>query len=76
MDETDFVQANWVPRGKLEDWEDYFESLDAKSSPTAYVFRCLHCGALGGYCDCDRSAEESRGASVECRGRGIGCERL
>jgi uncharacterized protein CbrC (UPF0167 family) len=36
-----------------EHWDDYFASLDAEGSPTAYVFRCRHCGALGGYSDCD-----------------------
>lgn len=33
------------------DWTSYFESLDAKHSPTAYLFRCRHCGKLGGYSD-------------------------
>lgn len=36
-----------------EDWEDFFEGLDRDGSPTAYLFRCLHCGAYGGYQDCD-----------------------
>ena len=35
------------------DWDEYFRSLDAEGSPTAYVFRCRHCGALGGYSDFD-----------------------
>jgi uncharacterized protein CbrC (UPF0167 family) len=34
-------------------WERYFNTLDKEGSPTAYVFRCLHCGAYGGYSDCD-----------------------
>ena len=34
-------------------WEGYLEVLDADGSPTAYLFRCLHCGKLGGYSDCD-----------------------
>lgn len=36
-----------------DDWEEYFESLSKDDSPTAYIFRCLHCGRLGGYSDCD-----------------------
>jgi uncharacterized protein CbrC (UPF0167 family) len=34
-----------------EDWQDYFQSLDKDGEPTAYLFRCLHCGAFGGYSD-------------------------
>ncbi|HEX6533435.1 MAG TPA: CbrC family protein [Gemmatimonadaceae bacterium] len=36
-----------------EEWRAYLAALDADSSPTAYVFRCRHCGALGGYSDFD-----------------------
>ena len=36
-----------------EEWQAYFEDLERESSPTAYVFRCRHCGELGGYSDCD-----------------------
>jgi hypothetical protein len=35
------------------EWQDYFQALEKDGSPTAYVFECLHCGALGGYSDCD-----------------------
>ncbi|REJ76913.1 MAG: hypothetical protein DWQ36_01775 [Acidobacteria bacterium] len=35
------------------DWRDYLAALDADGSPTAYLFRCLHCGRVGGYSDCD-----------------------
>jgi uncharacterized protein CbrC (UPF0167 family) len=35
------------------EWEEYFQALDREGSPTAYVFRCRHCGAHGGYSDCD-----------------------
>lgn len=35
------------------EWEMYYAALDKKGSPTAYIFRCRHCGALGGYSDCD-----------------------
>lgn len=34
-----------------DEWEDYFSSLDKAGEPTAYVFRCLHCGKFGGYSD-------------------------
>jgi len=34
-------------------WPCYFDAMDADGSLTAYVFRCLHCGKLGGYSDCD-----------------------
>jgi uncharacterized protein CbrC (UPF0167 family) len=34
-------------------WPDYLAAMKADGSPTAYVFRCLHCGKLGGYSDCD-----------------------
>jgi uncharacterized protein CbrC (UPF0167 family) len=35
-----------------EEWDDYLEALDRDGGPTAYIFRCRHCGALGGYSDC------------------------
>jgi len=35
-----------------EEWEDYFAALNARHGPTAYLFRCRHCGKLGGYSDC------------------------
>lgn len=34
------------------EWASYLASLDREHGPTAYLFRCLHCGALGGYSDC------------------------
>jgi uncharacterized protein len=34
-----------------EQWDQYFSSLDRDGEPTAYVFRCRQCGALGGYSD-------------------------
>jgi uncharacterized protein CbrC (UPF0167 family) len=37
MDETEFG--------------DYLNALDADAGPTAYVFRCLHCGKYQGYSD-------------------------
>jgi uncharacterized protein len=36
-----------------EEWDDYFAALDVNRSPTAYVFRCRHCRAFGGYSDFD-----------------------
>ena len=32
-------------------WEAYFDRLDVARSPTAYIFRCRHCGTFGGYSD-------------------------
>jgi uncharacterized protein len=34
-----------------DEWDQYFESLDKDGEPTAYLFRCCHCGAYGGYSD-------------------------
>ena len=34
-----------------ERWDGYLRALHAEGSPTAYVFRCRHCGQLGGYSD-------------------------
>ena len=36
-----------------DEWTQFYSSLDAKADPaTAYLFRCLHCGKIGGYSDC------------------------
>lgn len=35
------------------EWRRFFAALDKDGSPRAYMFRCLRCGALGGYQDCD-----------------------
>lgn len=35
------------------DWPEYLDSLNTEQGPTAYVFRCRHCGQLGGYSDRD-----------------------
>ena len=35
------------------EWDAFFRALDRDGSPTAYVFRCLHCGKYGAYQDCD-----------------------
>lgn len=36
-----------------EDWQAYLQVLNKESSPTAYIFKCRHCGVFGGYSDCD-----------------------
>ena len=40
---------------KLDDerWSVYVQALDRDGDCSAYVFRCRHCGALGGYSDCN-----------------------
>ena len=35
------------------EWRSFFAALDKDGSPTGYLFRCLKCGNLGGYHDCD-----------------------
>lgn len=36
------------------EWQDYFNSMHANRGPaTAYLFKCRHCGKLGGYSDCN-----------------------
>lgn len=35
-----------------EDWASYLQALDRDHGPTAYLFRCRHCGKRGGYSDC------------------------
>lgn len=35
-----------------KDWDAYLAALDRDKGPTAYVFKCLECGELGGYSDC------------------------
>jgi len=34
-----------------EEFKRYFEALDKESEPTAYIFRCLHCGVYLGFSD-------------------------
>lgn len=36
-----------------KEWNEFFAALHKEGSPTAYLFRCVQCGALGGYQDCD-----------------------
>ena len=36
-----------------DEWEELFRSFERDGSPSAYVFRCRHCGKLGGFWDCD-----------------------
>lgn len=35
------------------EWQRFFNALDKEGGPTAYLFRCRHCGKLGGYQDSD-----------------------
>jgi uncharacterized protein CbrC (UPF0167 family) len=35
------------------EWNEFFSALSKDGSPTAYIFRCVKCGALGGYEDYD-----------------------
>jgi uncharacterized protein CbrC (UPF0167 family) len=34
-------------------WRAFLSALDKDGSPSAYLFRCVACSALGGYQDCD-----------------------
>lgn len=34
-------------------WERFYHAFRKHSAPSAYLFRCRHCGTLGGYQDCD-----------------------
>jgi uncharacterized protein CbrC (UPF0167 family) len=34
-------------------WENFYHHLNSEGSPTAYIFRCLHCQKHFGYQDCD-----------------------
>src|SRR5262249_47650 len=34
-----------------QEFQDYLNSMDKDYGPTAYVFKCLHCGTLLGYSD-------------------------
>ena len=36
-----------------EEWDEVYEALHKDGSPTAYVFKCLHCGKYGAYYDND-----------------------
>lgn len=48
---TAIQDSTGLPDGKEWDW--IFSALDKDGSPTAYIFRCIKCGSLGGYQDCD-----------------------
>jgi uncharacterized protein CbrC (UPF0167 family) len=38
---------------EAKQWTSYYNSLNVQSGPaTAYLFKCRHCGKLGGYSDC------------------------
>ena len=34
-----------------DEWTEYYSALDREHGPTAYVFRCTHCGQFGAYSD-------------------------
>ncbi len=42
------VDLGWEPG---ERFDAYVRSLDAEGQPTAYLFKCLRCGEVGGYSD-------------------------
>lgn len=50
---AELVQAVLAESGVSEsDWGSYLAGMDRNDGPvTAYVFKCRHCGALGGYAD-------------------------
>ncbi|MFA8325886.1 CbrC family protein [Burkholderia ubonensis] len=41
------------PCRAANEWNRLLAALDKDGAPTAYVFRCRHCGAPGGYQDFD-----------------------
>ncbi len=45
------ISAECGPEG--EELDEYLDAMDKDLSPTAYIFKCLHCGRLLGYSDCD-----------------------
>ncbi|MGI9318781.1 MAG: CbrC family protein [bacterium] len=50
----EFLKTIRNDAGMEEDpfWKDYLAALHVKNGPTAYAFRCRHCGKIGGYSDC------------------------
>jgi uncharacterized protein len=50
----EFLAAIRAEAGLDDDpyWDEYLTALDRERGPTAYLFRCCHCGKLGGYSDC------------------------
>jgi uncharacterized protein CbrC (UPF0167 family) len=50
---SEAVEAIRVESGfEGKEWRGYLSALSKDGGPTAYIFRCLHCGKLGGYSDC------------------------
>jgi hypothetical protein len=47
-------------------WDEYYAALDRDQGPTAYVFRCRHCGRLGAYSDMHRVGHRLQ-PNVRCR---------
>ena len=51
---TDAIEAIRQNTGlEGSEWEHFYHALSKHSSPTAYLFRCRHCGTIGGYGDGD-----------------------
>lgn len=47
----DAIESIRVESEMGENWPKFFEALSGEDSPTAYIFRCLHCGKHLGYAD-------------------------
>ena len=49
------IEAIRADTGIADDneWEWFYRRLDKDGSPTAYIFKCIHCGKYGGYTDSD-----------------------
>ena len=51
---TDAIEAIRQNSGlEGSEWDCFYRALSKNSSPTAYLFRCRHCGTIGGYADSD-----------------------
>ena len=47
----DAIESVRTDSGMGEYWPQFFAGLSSEGNPTAYVFRCLHCGTHVGYAD-------------------------
>ena len=45
------ASLSWDLGWPEDEFAEYYVGLDREGQPTAYVFRCLHCGTLLGYSD-------------------------
>ena len=48
----DAIESIRVDSEMREHWPKFLKALNRNGSPTAYIFRCLHCGTHVGYADC------------------------